>query len=134
MSLGRILVATLLSSLAVAWPASAEEKAPASAGKAVYERDCAQCHGSQGKGDGEEAVYVTPTPQDFTTGILDKQSDEFLAAVIAKGGLANGLPESMPAFPKLSKAEIQGVVAYIRQFSKRSPGNKATPAPDAGKR
>jgi len=133
MSIGRILVAAVISSLAVAWSASAEEKAPASAGKAVYERDCAQCHGSQGKGDGEEAVYVTPQPQDFTTGVLDKQTDEFLASVIAKGGLANGLPESMPAFPKLSKSEIQGVVAYIRQLGKAS-GKKATPAPDAGRR
>ncbi len=78
-------------------------------------------------------MYVTPQPQDFTTGVLDKQTDEFLASVIAKGGLANGLPESMPAFPKLSKSEIQGVVAYIRQLGKAS-GKKATPAPDAGRR
>ena len=100
------------------FPASAAGQAKDGAGKAVYDRECAQCHGATGKGDGEESAYVTPTPQDFTKGVLAKRSDDFLAAVILKGGEANGLSKSMPAFPKISRAEVDDVIAYLRQLGK----------------
>ena len=101
----------------VALAATAARAVP-NAGKAIYDRDCAQCHGATGKGDGEEAAYLTPTPKDFASGVLDKRGDDFLTAVIAEGGKAKGLSESMPAFPKLSKAEVKEVIAYIRQMGK----------------
>ena len=125
MSYGRVQLAATLVFFAAAQPAVAEQKAGPSAGQTIYDRDCATCHGPGGKGDGEQAIYVTPQPQDFTTGILDKRSDEFLTAVIAKGGQASGLADSMPPFPKLSKTELQGLVTYIRQLSKRPSGQKA---------
>jgi mono/diheme cytochrome c family protein len=96
--------------------AGAEQKATPGAGQKIYDRECATCHGALGKGDGETAAYLTPQPQDLTTGILKKRNDEFLTAVISKGGGAKGLSESMPAFPKLSKSEVQSVVAYVRQL------------------
>lgn len=105
-------------------PVGAAEKASPGPGQAIYDRDCAQCHGATGKGDGEEAAYLTPVPKDFTAGILDKRSDEFLATVIAKGGKAQGLSESMEAFPKLSKAEVKDLVAYLRQLGKGAAGQK----------
>jgi mono/diheme cytochrome c family protein len=95
-------------------PQAADKVTP---GQRIYDRDCATCHGPGGKGDGETATYLSPQPQDFTTGILQKRSDEFLATVIAKGGVAKNLSESMPAFPKLSKSDVQNVVAYIRQLA-----------------
>lgn len=93
-------------------------RAAGSAGQAIYDRDCAQCHGATGKGDGEESAYLTPSPKDFSSGVLDKRSDDFLAEVIVKGGEAKGLSESMPPSPKLSKAEVKEVIAYIRQLGK----------------
>jgi mono/diheme cytochrome c family protein len=113
--LGSLLVA-LPALFAV--PARAAGNASASAGKAVYDRECAQCHGATGKGDGEEAQYLNPTPKDFRSGVLDKRGDDFLSAVVAKGGPAKGLSEAMPAFPKLSKAELDAVIAYVRQLGK----------------
>lgn len=98
--------------------ASAAGNAGPPPGKAVYDHDCAQCHGATGKGDGEESAYLTPSPKDFTSGVLDKRSDDFLAEVIANGGKAKGLSESMPASPKLSKADLKSLVAYIRQLGK----------------
>jgi mono/diheme cytochrome c family protein len=95
-----------------------------SAGQAVYEHDCAQCHGATGKGDGEESAYLTPSPKDFTSGVLDKRGDDFLAEVISKGGKAKGLSESMPASPKLSQAEVKDLIAYIRQLGKGAAGQK----------
>ena len=99
-----------------AFSAGAADKAPAGAGRAVYDRECAQCHGATGKGDGEEAAYLTPAPKDFAN--LDKRSDDFLSAVIAKGGPAKGLAQAMPAFPKLSPADLSSLVAYIRKLGK----------------
>ncbi|HTO22845.1 MAG TPA: cytochrome c [Spirochaetia bacterium] len=107
--------------LALPGPAAAAPQPAASPGQAIYERDCAHCHGVSGKGDGEESMYLTPPPQDFTTGILDKRSDDFLATVISKGGAAKGLSSSMPAAPKLSQADVKNVVAYIRKLGKAPP-------------
>jgi mono/diheme cytochrome c family protein len=121
MSLVRIStgpVAAAVALLLAAGPGKAEQMASASPGKSIYDRDCATCHGPEGKGDGETAAYLTPQPQDFTTGIIQKRSDEFLSAVIAKGGPAKGLSESMPGSPKLSKTDVQSVVAYVRELSK----------------
>jgi len=116
MSVVRVSRGCIVALVSAAALASAETAA--SPGQSIYDRDCATCHGAQGKGDGETAAYLTPQPQDFTTSVVQKRSDEFLTAVIAKGGVANGLSESMPAFPKLSKSDLQSVVAYVRQLSK----------------
>jgi len=118
-------VAAALAFLASAGSVGAEDKGTPSAGQTIYDRDCATCHGPEGKGDGEQATYVTPQPQDFTKGILDKRSDDFLTSVITKGGQAEKLSESMPGFPKLSKSDVQSLVAYIRQLGKRASGQKA---------
>jgi len=110
-------IAVAATLLMVCGEARAEQKAAGTA-KSIYERDCATCHGAEGKGDGDTAAYLTPQPQDFTTGIIQKRSDEFLTTVIVKGGAAKGLSESMPGFPKLSKSDVQSVVAYVRQLGK----------------
>jgi len=117
-------VAVTVGLLASAGALGADEKATPTAGQIIYDRDCSTCHGPEGKGDGEQATYVTPQPQDFTKGILEKRSDDFLTSVITKGGQAQGLSESMPGFPKLSKGDLQSLVAYIRQLGKRSAGQK----------
>lgn len=108
-----------------AFSSAAADKAAAGAGQALYDRECAQCHGATGKGDGEEAQYLTPAPKDFTG--LEKRSDEFLTAVIAKGGAAKGLAQAMPAFPKLSQVDLTSLVAYIRQLGKGTVTPAAPP-------
>ena len=94
-------------------------------GKTIYDRDCASCHGATGKGDGEESMYLTPPPQDFTNGSLAKRTDDFLTEVISKGGAAKGLSNSMPPSPKLTKADLKNLVGYIRQLAKAAPAKKA---------
>ena len=103
----------------------AAEKPDPAAGKAIYDRECASCHGATGKGDGDDAAYYTTKPTDFTDRAkLSKRSDEFLGAVITGGGAAKGLSKDMPA-SKLSPAEVKSVVAYIRQLSGPAKGTKS---------
>ena len=93
-------------------------KPDAAAGKAIYDRDCAGCHGATGKGDGDDAAYFTTKPTDLTDrAALSKRSDDFLAAVISGGGPAKGLSKDMPAAKNLTPAEVKSVVAYVRQLS-----------------
>jgi mono/diheme cytochrome c family protein len=90
------------------------------AGKTVYLRDCAKCHGASGKGDGPIAASLSPKPTDFTNQkLMSKRSDQFLMKVIENGGAAGGLSAAMPAFKgTLSSSDIKNVTAYIRELGK----------------
>src|SRR5712691_8761513 len=44
------------------------------AGRAVYTKWCAGCHGDNGAGDGEAARYMLPHPRDFTGAIYQIRS------------------------------------------------------------
>ncbi len=92
-------------------------------GKKLYEKYCSTCHGLEGKGEGTAAVYLDPKPRDFTRGLFKFQSapagslptDSDLERTIR-----NGMPGSaMPAWDRLSDAEITNLVAYIKTLSDR---------------
>ena len=103
--------------------AAGSGKPDPAAGKAIYDRDCASCHGATGKGDGDDAAYFTTKPTDFTDRAkLSKRSDDFLAAVITGGGPAKGLSKDMPATKNLSASEVKALVAYVRQLSGPAKG------------
>ena len=92
------------------------------AGKQVYQKWCAGCHGDQGAGDGVAARYMIPPPRDFTGAIYQIRStasgnlptDADLMRVIDEG-----LPgTAMPGWKEgLSDRERRDVLAYIKTFS-----------------
>jgi len=43
-------------------------------GKRVYEKQCAACHGLDGRGEGEAAYLLYPKPRDFTAGKFEMVS------------------------------------------------------------
>ena len=45
-------------------------------GKSVYDAHCAECHGSDGKGGGPGAAYLTPRPRDFSSAKYKIRSTE----------------------------------------------------------
>lgn len=111
--------------LAIGGAARAAEPAKTGSVAARYKADCARCHGETGKGDGEDGLYYTTKPTDFTAATpTPKRTDDFLAAVITDGGPSKGLSADMPAF-KLPPAEVKALVAMIRQFAPGGPSKQA---------
>jgi mono/diheme cytochrome c family protein len=99
---------------------SADARSP---GRRTYDTYCVGCHGESGKGNGEAAFFLTPKPRNFVDGDykyfhFDEPrpfpSDDSLEITVR-----NGLPgSSMPAFPLLTKQELQNVIAYVKNLKR----------------
>ena len=105
-------------SLALPFHLVAQEYPPdVSRGKTVYERHCLKCHGSQGYGDGPNAVLLTIPPANFHRPGSYLKSDETLLRMIEHGGVYS----SMHAWRgRLTDGEMQDVLAYIRFLSQQA--------------
>jgi len=91
------------------------------AGRRVYVVHCARCHGNDGKGDGSDASLLKPTPASFA----ELRPSYAVAARV----MAAGVPGSaMPAWPLLTRAEVQAVTFYVRSFY-RGPARASAQAP-----
>jgi mono/diheme cytochrome c family protein len=111
---------TLAASQAAAAPDLGSER-QREAGRELYGKYCAQCHGDAGDGNGHATPRLKPRPRDFTSGKYKFRTtpsgmlptDADLARVIE-----NGLPyTSMPAFTNLSEAEVQNLIYHLKTFS-----------------
>jgi mono/diheme cytochrome c family protein len=89
-------------------------------GKAIYQKECAKCHGDGGAGDGAMGQKLKDKPTNWTAGGggLKDLDDAKITESIKKGGGAVGKSKAMPAYPKLSDAEVQSVVAYVKTLKK----------------
>lgn len=83
-----------------------------------YQFYCAQCHGTQGHGDGINSPYLTVPPRDHTKAdYLETRSDEHLFMAIQQGGLAVGRAPCMPSWGHtLDDNAIHSLVSYIREL------------------
>ncbi len=76
----RVVIGTLLMAVTALWRTGAvQAQEPArpdelKAGKFIYERSCAICHGPRGAGDGLAAAQLDPAPRDFTRGLFKFRS------------------------------------------------------------
>jgi cytochrome c oxidase cbb3-type subunit 2 len=93
-------------------------------GKAVYEQNCAACHGVKGDGEGAAAAFLLPKPRNFVqanyrlrstpTGQLPTDVDLFRAVSLGMPGTP------MPPWKhSLSDEDRWAVVEYVKTFSPR---------------
>lgn len=83
-------------------------------GRALYRANCAQCHGANGLGDGDEGSALSPSPAVLAFMITRPISvDPYLLWSVSEGGAQFG--SGMPAFKdKLSREEIWKIIAFMR--------------------
>ena len=97
--------------LAFAWPVGSVWAADAQTGKTLFEKNCASCHGKDGKGNPALAKTMGEKGLNLTTKEVAQMSDDQASKIIAEG--AGKMPKS-----KLSKAEQKQVLEYSRSLAK----------------
>ena len=79
------------------------------AGRAIYFRECASCHGDDGRGDGPAASALSIPPSDFRIHI-PFHSDRFFFLV-----MSNGFGSAMPGFgDRLSEEDRWNILNYLQ--------------------
>jgi mono/diheme cytochrome c family protein len=110
-----------------ATPSAAQEshvgglRGHAAAGKKVYQRFCIGCHGEDGDGAGENAMWIDPKPRDFTLAVFKCRStpsgtlptDEDLFNAMTRGFVTTNMPQWRP----LTAQNRVDAIAYIKTFS-----------------
>lgn len=123
-----VILASVLLSLTWCIPAGVAQEVHigkltgnAKRGKALYQRYCIFCHGTDGDGNGESAPFLDPKPRDFTKAMFKCRStpsgtlplDTDLYDTISRGVHASGMPSWKP----LLRQERVDMVAYIKTFA-----------------
>ncbi len=82
------------------------------AGKALYTKNCNDCHGKKGKGDGPKSGDLEKSPRDFTKDDFQKQSDGSIFWKMTEGR------KPMPSFKKdLTEEQRWQVINYVRTLA-----------------
>jgi glucose/arabinose dehydrogenase len=89
------------------------------AGKTVFGRRCARCHGDAGEGSGN----IPP----LASGVAQSASDGAIFWYITQGDATNG----MPSWASLPKQQRWQVITYLRSLSGRSLSGTAAAGPTA---
>ncbi len=84
--------------------------------KEIYDKDCAKCHGAEGKGDTKMGQKLNA--KDFTDAKVQAELKDDAAAKAIKEGVKEDGKTKMKAFPDLTDDEIKALVAYVRKFKK----------------
>jgi mono/diheme cytochrome c family protein len=104
-------------------------------GKNLYLKNCSQCHGEKGDGEGYATPHLYPRPRDFTTGKFKVRTTPS-GALPTHQDLVNiirrGMPyTSMPAWPNLTDQEVSDLAYFIKTFSPdfANAANASEPVP-----
>jgi len=107
----RILTLTIAIIAVSAWSAGAADA------KATYEKDCAKCHGKEGKGDTKMGQKLGA--KDYTDAKVQAEMKDDAAFKAIKEGLKSKEGKTlMKPSEDLSDDDIKALVAYMRTFKK----------------
>lgn len=98
-------------------------------GQAVYQQQCAQCHGVSGDGNGPAAAYLYPRPRDYRKGLFKFTSTPYgarpLRSDLVRTVRVGVKGTSMPAFHLLPESDVTAVVDYVLTLTKRGEFEEA---------
>ncbi len=100
--------------LSIAIMAAAAVSARAADAQATYEKDCAKCHGKDGKG--QTKMGQKWGAKDYTDAKVQAELKDDAAFKAIKEGYKKDGKEVMKPSEGLSDEEIKGLVAYMRKF------------------
>jgi high-affinity iron transporter len=83
-------------------------------GKDLFAKNCAQCHGDLGKGDGPAAISMSPRPRNFTRPDGWTHGHDLAAIYITVSGGVKGT--SMAPFDYLSKTNRMSLAHYVQSL------------------
>src|SRR4051812_21002136 len=106
---------------------------PQQAGSALYLKNCSQCHGEKGDGEGYAAAHLRPRPRNFTTGKFKIRTTPN-GALPTHQDLVNvirrGMPyTSMPAWTGFSDQQVSDLANFITTFSPDFANPEKAPKP-----
>lgn len=85
------------------------------AGKVIYDKQCASCHGATGKGDGKTGTLLTPKPSDLSDASWKHgPSDGEIYTLIKDGSKNTGMKGYAS---KMTAQEMWSVVNYVRTLN-----------------
>jgi cytochrome c553 len=85
--------------------------------KATYDKDCAKCHGADGKGETKMGKKLGA--KDYTSAKVQSDMTDDAAVKAIKEGLKDSAGKTlMKPAEGLSDADIKGLVAYMRSLKK----------------
>lgn len=97
-------------------------------GKALYEKNCAACHGEDGTGGKKTIEGKTIDAENLTEDKFKRAEDAKIFKYIHDGVEDEG----MPAFKdKLTEAQINEVIKYVRVELQKVPAVESSPASSA---
>jgi cytochrome c553 len=101
--------------LSIAIMAAAALSARAADAKETYEKDCAKCHGKDGKG--KTKMGEKYNAKDYTDAkVQEELKDEAAIKAIKEGYKDKEGKQVMKPSEGLSDEDIKGLVAYMRKF------------------
>src|SRR4026207_2504894 len=102
-------------------PSGAERKPPVppnaeptAAGRKIFAKNCASCHGETGKGDGKMGAEMKPPPSNLTDADWKHGSSDGEIFTVVRDGVRT---TPMKAFKsKMTEHELWDVVNYVRSL------------------
>ena len=88
------------------------DAASVAAGKALYEKNCASCHGKAGKGDGMMGEELNPKPADLTDAEWKHGSTDGEIFTVIKDGVKGTGMKSFNS--KMTAHQMWDVINYVR--------------------
>lgn len=86
--------------------------------KALYEKECAKCHGSDGKGDTKMGKKLGA--KDYTDPNVQAKMKDEAAFKAIKDGLKDKEDKTlMKANKELTDEQVKALIAYMRAFQKK---------------